>query len=271
LSNWRKHCGLAACYLAEAWETTLPRDQIEMLRDFDHIFVGVRSAVSTIASITKRPCTFVPMGVDTLRFCPWPNSPERVINVCGIGRRSQVTHEALLSYAERTNAFYYYDTLYLVGPGDMSFAVKDQREHRLLLANLLKRSRYFIANRAFADRPALTDGMEEVPARFYEGAAAGAVMLGTPPETEDFFEQFGWKDAVIRTPFHASEIADVIDELDADPARVDALRKQNVKQALLRHDWVYRLRMMLEILGLRPTEGMHLRERQLSSMADSQC
>ena len=68
LRDWRKKARFAACYLAEAWETLLPRYQVEMLRNFDHIFLGVQGAVSTIAKITGRPCSFVPMGVDTLRF-----------------------------------------------------------------------------------------------------------------------------------------------------------------------------------------------------------
>ena len=324
LRDWRKRCRFAACYLAEAWETLLPRYQVEMLRDFDHIFLGVRGAVSTISKITGRPCSFVPMGVDTLRFCPWATSavtpvstsgngssgngssgngssgngsngngssgngssgnaggyfygsgmrldthaaPERVIRVCGIGRRSEVTHRALLDYANRTGAFYYYDTLRMVGTSQVSFAVTSPREHRMLLANVLKRSRYFIANRAFADRPALTGGKEEIPARFYEGAAAGTIMLGNPPETEDFYEQFGWEGAVIRTPFHAAEIANVLDDLERDPTRTDALRKHNVTQALLHHDWVYRLRTMLETVGLRPTEGMRQREERLRNLA----
>ena len=304
LRGWRKRSRFAACYLAEAWETLLPRYQVEMLRDFDHIFLGVRGAVSTVARITGRPCSFVPMGVDTLRFCPWTTSaaptpaaaatngssaaatngagsafsgasfrldthaaPQRAIRVCGIGRRSEVTHRALLDYAEKTGSFYYYDTLRVAGTTQVSFAVTNPREHRMLLANVLKRSRYFIANRAFADRPALTGGKEEIPARFYEGAAAGTIMLGNPPETEDFYEQFGWEGAVVRTPFHAAEIAGVLNELESEPTGNAALRKHNVTQALLHHDWVYRLRDMLETVGLRPTEGMRQREERLRALA----
>ena len=269
LSNWRKRSRFAACYLAEAWEALMPRYQLEMLRDFDHIFVGVQGSVSAVAAITGRPCTFVPMGVDTLRFCPWPAEPERVIRVCNIGRRSEVTHKALLEYAEHTSSFYYYNTTRLVGTGDVSFAVTDQREHRLLLANLLKRSSYFIANRAFADRPALTAGKEEVPARYYEGAAAGALMIGDPPQTTDFQEQFGWNGSVIPAPFHASQIGDLITDLESDRAHTAALRRQNAMQALLRHDWVYRLQTMLDTVGLKPNERMLQREKQLREQADT--
>lgn len=268
LPGWRKRCRFAACYLAEAWAALLPRYQIEMLRDFDHIFVGLRGAVPIVAEITGRPVTFVPMGVDALRFCPYPDPPQRVIRVCGIGRRSEVTHHALIEYAENTDSFYYYDTIRTVGTGQVSFAVTDPREHRKLLANLLQRSTYFIANRAFANQPELTRGNEEIPARFYEGTAAGAILVGNPPDTADFRERFNWRDAVIRTSFDAPDIASTLALLDADPDRCAAARKENMSQALLHFDWVYRLRAIYDILGLAPTEGMLSRQRRLREVAD---
>jgi hypothetical protein len=268
LPGWRKRCRVAVCYLAEAWAALLPRYQIEMLRDFDHIFVGLRGAVPIVSEITRRPVTFVPMGVDALRFCPYPDLHERVIRVCGIGRRSEVTHHALLEYAENTDSFYYYDTIRTVGTGQVSFAVTDPREHRKLLANLLQRSTYFIANRAFANQPELTRGNDEIPARFYEGTAAGAILVGNPPDTDDFRERFSWRDAVVATPFDAPDIASTLAALDAEPERCAATRRENMSQALLHFDWVYRLRAIFEILGLPQTEGMLSRQRRLRELAD---
>jgi Glycosyl transferases group 1 len=271
LKGWRERCGFAACYLGEAWETFLPRYQIELLRSFDHIFVGVKGSVETIANICDRPCTYLPMGVDALKFCPHPLLPRRSIDVCGIGRRSSITHQALLDHANNTAQFYYYDTISMrsSGANQISFGVYSAQEHRLLFSNLLKRSRYFVANRAFADRPALTNGKEEIPARFYEGAAAGSILLGDPPHTEDFKTQFGWKDAVVRTPFDAPRIGEVIAELDRDPVRAETARRQNVINALLQHDWVYRLRKILEVARVPPTAALLAREQELRQLAET--
>ncbi len=269
VEGWRERCGVAACYLAEAWDADLPLYMIEMLRSFDHIFVGVHGAVDTIRRVCDRPCTYLPMGIDTLRFCPYPDPPARSIDVTSIGRRSGVTHEALLALgAKSKNFFYHHDTVRTGGTTPISFWVTDPREHRLLLANILKRSRYFIANRAWADRPGFTDPKGEIPARFYEGAAAGAVMLGDPPDTDDFREQFGWPDAVIRTPFNAPDIADVIGALDADFERTARLRADGVANSLLRHDWVYRLRELLDCVGLPSTDRMLRRQVQLRELAE---
>jgi hypothetical protein len=272
IRDWRDHCRIAACYICEAWDTRLPVYLIELLKTFDHVFVGVLGSVDAVSKICGRPCTYLPMGVDALAFCPHPNPPFRAIDVCGIGRRSPVTHGALLDFAQKRNAFYYYDTMQ-TGPvraaaKAVSFRVTNYREHRMLYANLLKRSRYFVANRAWADQPAVTRGRAEIAARFYEGAASGTIMLGDPPDGDDFRKQFGWTDSVVQIPFDAPQIADVIAELDADPARSGRIRRDGVVGALHGHDWAYRVRTILETLGLPPTPGLLAREARLRSLAE---
>ena len=166
VEGWRRRSGFAACYLGEAWGHLLPVYLLELLREFDHVFVGVRGATAPIARITGRPCSYLPMGVDAAAFCPYPRPPARAIDVCGIGRRSPVTHAALLELARREGLFYYYDTIRsspLDGvPGQMTFRVGDHVEHRLLLASLLRRTRFFIVNRAWADEPVRAGEGDEI-------------------------------------------------------------------------------------------------------------
>lgn len=272
VEGWRERCRHAACYICEVWESQLPGYLIELLKDFDHVFIGVKSTAELLARRLGRPCTYVPMGVDALRFCPWPRRPPRPIDVCGLGRRSAVTHAALLDLARHTGRFYFYDTVRtgrVGGAGQaLTFHVTDVREHRLLLASLLQRSRYFIANRAWADRPELTLGAHEIAARFYEGAAGGAILLGEPPESAHFREQFGWPDAAVRTPFDAPQIGEVIAALDADPERRARIHRDNAVNALRRFDWEARLRSIFTALGLAPTERMLAREARLRALAD---
>jgi hypothetical protein len=94
-------------------------------------------------------------------------------------------------------------------------------------------------------------------------------MIGDPPQTADFHEQFGWNGSVIPAPFHASQIGDLITDLESDRAYTAALRRQNAIQALLRHDWVYRLQTMLDTVGMKPNERMRQREEQLREQADT--
>jgi hypothetical protein len=242
---------------------------VALLSRFDRIYVSTLHSVDGLARLTGRPCTYLPPGVDALRFAPYPDPPPRGIDVCGIGRRSDVTHRALLEAARERGLFYYYDTVRGSGAGarQISFEVANPAEHRLVYSQLLKRSRYFIANRARANEPEMTRGIDEIGARFAEGAAAGAVMIGEPPRNETFRELFDWPDAVVPAPFDAPRIGELIASLDADPARVARIRRDGVENSLLRNDWTYRLRTILTDAGLPATPAMLQREARLRALA----
>src|SRR5207248_4288889 len=133
---------------------------------------------------------------DVLRFAPASPDDPRPIEVCNIGRRSPVTHHALLEHTDRRRTFYYYDTVAASGLDlkHRTFRVDSPHEHRRMLATILRHSQYFIANRSYVNRPEFTAGREEISSRFYEGAAAGTVMMGEAPRAEEFARQFDWPD-----------------------------------------------------------------------------
>ena len=272
LRGWRERCGLGVCYLAEAWPHRLPEYLIELLAPFDHVFVGVRGATEQISRITGKPCSYVPFGVDVTEFSPHPAHPIRSIDVCAIGRRSAVTHEALLQLSSSKGLFY---TTTPSAPGghrelatQMTFMVSEPREHRLLLANLLKRTRYLLANRGWADEPSMSIARDVIGSRFYEGVAAGAILLGSPPEGPDFDAQFGWPDAVVKMPFHAPSVGELIAQLEADPVRAARIRRENAANALLRHDWAYRWHEMTRLVQMPPTAALLAREAHLARLAE---
>jgi hypothetical protein len=267
--DWRSRCRVAACFVSEIWVQEIPEYLLELLADFDHVFIGISHPAKEVARIVGRPCTYLPLATDVLRFAPWPQPPARAIDVCNIGRRSAVTHAALVRMARERRIFYYYDTVRASGERgkQMTFSVGNASEHRLLLANLLQRSRYYIANRARVNEPEVTEGREEISARFYEGVAAGAALIGVPPRSSEFQRQFDWPDAVIEMPFDCPDIADRLRALDADGERMQRITRENVRQAALRHDWIHRLRTVYEALGLPPTAGMLAREERLRALA----
>ncbi len=165
--DWRQRCRVAACFISEIWANDVPEYLLELLAGFDHLFLGVRHPTQEVARIVGRPCTYLPLAVDVLRFAPQPHAPPRAIDVCNIGRRSPVTHEALLRLARERRIFYYYDTVRASGESgkQMTFRVNNASEHRLLLASLLQRSRYYLANRARVNEPEIIEGREEISRR----------------------------------------------------------------------------------------------------------
>lgn len=269
LPDWRKHCRVAACFVSEIWLHQLPTYLLELLAQFDHIFVGVRHPIEAVGRIVGRPCTYLPLAADVVRFAPYPEAPARSIDLCNIGRRSQVTHQALLRVMANRRFFYYYDTVAASGIDlkQRTFRVQNAREHRLLLASLLQRSRYCFAHRGFVNTPEFTQGRDEISSRVYEGAAAGVVMLGEPARGPDFQEQFNWAEPVIQVPFDCEAIGTVLKELDSQPERLARIRRDNVRNSALRHDWVHRLRTVFETMGLQPTEKMLKREQRLNAIA----
>ncbi|MBE9115731.1 glycosyltransferase family 1 protein [Lusitaniella coriacea LEGE 07157] len=263
IKGWRKQCKKAICYLEEIWLKDIPVFQpfLKLLHDFDCIFLGVRDSLAEVERITKRPCTYLPAGIDAVKFCPYPNPPSRCIDVLNMGRRSPMTHNILLQAFEQEKIFYFYDTA-------KSFSVYNPQEHRTLLSQTIARSRYFIVNRAKVNEPSHIGEQSEFGPRFFEGAAAGAVMLGDYPENETFKHYFDWSDAVIRMPFHTEDILDAIARLDTQPERLAKIRRENIINSLLKHDWVYRWETILNAAELDETPKMEQRKAQLQQLAE---
>lgn len=262
IRGWRQSCRTSVCWLGELWAGELPKykGHLKILSQFDHVVLALSSSLEVLKKTTSASCVFLPSGIDVIKFCPFPNPPVRSIDVYSMGRRSQITHQALLKMSEEGKIFYIYDTVFNMHtfyPG----------QHRSLLANIAKRSRYFVANAPKIDKHCETHGQSALSYRFFEGAASGTVMIGEPRENEAFREHFDWPDAVINVPYDTPNIADILADLDAQPERLKKNRKNNVVQSLLRHDWVYRWRAILDIVGLKPKPALIAREEHLKKLA----
>ncbi len=265
IQGWRDKCRHTACFIAEMWEPDLTNWRLiqEPWQNFDHVFLGVTHCVEGLSKLIDRPVTYIPPAVDTLRFSPYPNPPKRLIDVSYVGRRSPEIHESLIKRSTEDNFFYYYDTM----KGKLE--IGNPREHRLLLAGLFQRSRYNITNYAKFNSKEETGGTQEIGYRFFEGAAAGTVMVGMPPGGEAFPRYFDWEDAIIKVDLSGKDVVEAIAELDTQPERLERISRQNVANSLLKHDWAYRWREMLAALGLEPSAEMVAREKYLQELAQN--
>jgi hypothetical protein len=269
INNWRDRCKFVVCHLVEIWEKDIPAWESILryfFKDFDHIFVGHHHGLDKIRQITGRPCSYLPITVDALEFCPNLQVQERPIDVMSLGRKSEITHQALLNFARNENRWYVYDTLKIL---NMNTYVKSHKEHRSLIINQLKRTKYFLANRARADRPDIRGSQAEIGYRFFEGAAAGTVMIGEYPETKIYEEYFNWPEATIRSPFDNPDIGALIKELDAQPERTERIRRDNVVNSLMRYDHVYSWEKALGLAGLPATEKLLKRKADLAEKAEA--
>ncbi len=265
VKGWKKHCEKSICWIDEVYAVDVPayKTWLSVLKEFDHVAIGMGGTVDAFSSEYKRPCHFVPGAVDALRFSAYPGPPARVIDIYSIGRIGENLHRAFLDMAAKAGMFYVHDTFLA------SYSrVYDHKQHRQMFANMAKRSRYFHVAPAKMNVPEETGGQIETGFRYYEGSAAGTVMIGQAPDCESFHTMFDWPDAVIEIQPDGSDAADVLSDLAAHEGRLSSISRRNAAEALLRHDWVYRWRSIFDIVGLHPADEMRLREDKLKRMAE---
>jgi hypothetical protein len=266
IRNWRSNSRTAVAFLVELWTTQLAQYQEELkrLRQFDHVFLFSRAALPALERLTGVPCSYLPAATDTLRFAPRTRPlSERPIDVLSYGRRVEGTHAALLEALESGQLFYTFTT------GTGPFPITDYREHRVLLAQTLQRSRFTIVyrNNDNADRARLTGGEDSLTTRYFEAAATGTVILGSRPEVADFDSCFDWEDALVQIKAPEPRITHVLRELEESPQRLNDVRARSIMESLRRHDWVHRWLTILELVALSPSVATRHRLNRLEAQA----
>jgi hypothetical protein len=136
--DWRKKAQKAVCCIVETWSQDLGRfgSQLEILSKFDYVVLNTYNCVDILQRLVGKPVLFMAPSVNTVRFCPYPQLPDRCIDVYSMGRKSQVTLNALLDFSERERLFFLFDTF-------ENMTSQNFEHHRHLLASLIKRCRYF--------------------------------------------------------------------------------------------------------------------------------
>jgi hypothetical protein len=263
VNNLKDVCRTSVCLLEELWAKQISNQRhfLPILAKFDVVMLYHSQTVKPLSEHIGSRCAYLPPGVDAILFCPYPDRPERVIDVYSIGRRSHITHQKLLKMTRESNFFYLHDS---IGGSETI----NSKEHRTLVANVAKRSRYFLVNPGKFDEPKQTGHQVEFGNRYFEGAASGAIMIGERPNNEVFPKLFDWPDAVVQMPYDSNDIDLIIRDLDRDPERQDRIRRTGVAQALMRHDWVYRWEAILKAVGLEPMQWALERKDHLRKLAE---
>jgi len=266
IEGWRDRCKTSVCWITEFWSHHFPlrENWLSILSKFDHIIISTDGSAKPLGERIQRPCHEIMAGVDTMRFSPYPNPTPRVIDVLSIGRRWEGIHRSLLKMAAEKRIFYLHDTLDNVA----NCTTIDYSQHRDHYSNVAKRSRIFMVAEGKVTSPEETGGQACIGLRYFEGLAAGSVLVGQAPDCESFRKHFDWAQAVIKIQPDGSDTIEVISRLLSEPKQLQEISCQNVEEALRRHDWVYRWKEILSIAGLGPTPAMAAREKGLRELAD---
>lgn len=262
IEGWRDRAGTAVIFVLESWTSTFddyPRE-MRVLSKFDHVFVLNGSCVEKLQARISPPVSQLNTATDCLRAAPSHPRPARAIDLLCIGRTDPVQHAQLQNAATAMGLFYHHDIWKKSWTDDWA-AVRRQN------AEMIKRSKYFLVwapaawHQKWRDRTGQDNALST---RYFEGAAGGAVILGTRPECPEFDAAFDWPDAII--PLTDDPRA-LLSALDRDPLRVFRARHANVTQCLRRHDWAHRWAQVLSTLGLQPTAAHTQRLTALSELS----
>ena len=73
VKGWKDHCKTSICFLVEFYIKDIPtyKSCIEVLKQFDHVLF-MFDASEPFQKLIKGRGTYLPAGIDTLRFCPYP-------------------------------------------------------------------------------------------------------------------------------------------------------------------------------------------------------
>lgn len=265
--DWRGRSRKAVAFVLESWSAELPKHRaaLRTLDAFDHVFVLNAASIPALRRHTRTPVSFLPTATDCMAARP---GPERVIDFLSLGRRLPNLHREFRAIAAEEGRFYVYDLW-------KNLVVRDWAEARAGNADMIRRSRYFItwdptmvsADRAAVSKDAISAGEHALSTRYFEGAAGGAILLGSNPGCPEFDDLFDWPDAVVEIAPDGSDLRDVLAELDGDPARTGAVRLANVTNSLRRHDWSARWGSILDTLDLPRTDAHVARARELDQLA----
>lgn len=266
IQGWRDRCRTSVCWIDELWlrDVRALGRWLPALAKFDHVIVGTNGTAHGLGATLGRVCHDLPGGVDALQFSPAPRFPARVVDIYSIGRMLKPVDRSLSGYARDQGLFYVHDTL----ENFSNCPTIDRRRHRELYANIAKRSRFFCVAPGKSDSPEATHGQVSFGYRYFEGSAAGAVLIGQAPDNEAYRTYFDWPHAVIGISADGSDAIEAISELCAQPEKLGEISRRNALAGLRRHDWVYRWKEVLRIAGLAPQEGMYARERRLAGLAE---
>ena len=134
VSNLRDICRTSVCLVDELWLKGMVKHRhfLRILAKSDVVMLYYSQTVKPLSEQIGCRCVFLPPGVDSILFCPHPDPPKRVIDVCSVGRRSEITHQGLLRMVRESRLFYLHDSI----AGDRAI---NSKEHRALFLRTLQR------------------------------------------------------------------------------------------------------------------------------------
>lgn len=227
------------------------------LARMDRIFVGIENSVEKITRDLSIETTYLPMAANVLEISarPFKSGVDRPIAISGFGRQHTETAEALCDRFNRPES----DTLFFHNTASGGASAPDRERYRATFWQILRKSQISLAFDHFHANRNNAAEHSYVGPRWFEGLAAGAVIVGKAPPSPDKARLLNWADSTIELPDDPAEAPEFVAQLLADPERLRAASKANLIGMLRQNDWRHRLAEIFEQIGL--SRGARFDER----------
>lgn len=225
-------------YLLDGFEP----DQMnrQSLPKLDHLFVISPSLAKEVQQLHDIKASFLPLATNTF---PLPqHQTQRSIDILGYGRTNKQVHAQLQQFNQPgSQRFYMHSTF-------SGAEVYDVRDHIGVLNRLLERSKISLCfEGGYLNR---FRGRSPLLYRWFEGWAAGCVIVGKRPLDDGVETLMDWQDSTLDVPGDCNEVIPFFEALLQDESRLQEISRRNYVECRLRHDWRYRLRDLFEKLSL---------------------
>lgn len=244
IPGWRDKFRFVVAYVIDPWQTW-DEWPVNVPRELDCFVVPDKRTAKYWHETHGVQTLAVPLGVDVLTYgC---NRINRPLDVAAYGRQEKSLLTALKQTFNHPSSerFLYHTT---------AWRNIQWNDNRRLIWKILHKSKASLCFDIFeAPHENRTYHFPIIPARYYEAAAAGAAIVGRHADIAEMKRDFGWEDALIELPRDPYGAIDALEELFEDHERLSRIHQRNHAEAWHRHDWRYRLKMILEHLGIDMT------------------
>lgn len=208
---------------------------------FDQIYSFSPSLAKAFGEANDAPFGYRCPGIDALRYATV--SSYRPIDAVSVGRRDwfldgPVARHLMNSGSKRL----------FVDPSPRSGHQYEPIQEVDILLGTYARSKLSLCFEP-SQNPRFK-GTSVITERWIHSWCMGCVVVGTSPRDKSCIPMMDWQDSVLELPGDVAGCISVLDEIMADANQLEACRRRNVRECLLRHDIRFRLRDTLDDLGL---------------------
>jgi hypothetical protein len=216
----------------------------DLFHHLDHLFVISAEVADEINATLPISASFLPLAADVLRYGRRSaQQAERGIDIVNYGRTRADVHQSLQRYYNQGDSqrIYFHTTF-------AGAEVFDPQEHMVLMSKLLSRSKINICfESSYIPR---FGGYSPILLRWFEGWSCGCAIVGKRPFGKGVAALLDWENSTIELPDDSADWIPFFEDLLDNREMLLDISQRNYREALLRHDWRYRLREMFTVLNL---------------------